>query len=473
MVISLVVFGAYTQVRPPRAQEDDVFANSVAVLPFADMSAEKDQEYFGDGITEEILNTLVQLPELRVPARTSSFSFKGKNLPVSEIAKQLGVAHILEGSVRKAGNRVRITAQLIDARTDKHVWSQQYDRDLDDVFAVQGEIARAIVEAMQVQFKGGQPQLTNEETGSGRAHELYLKGLFHWHRRRSAEMPLALDHFRAATREDPDYAEAWAGLALTYAVLPQYSSFDVKQAIREGKAAAARALELDPKNAEAHAALGQIAQELEWDWKSARTHLDEALRLDPRSATVHQWRAELFLVLGREDEALGEIDRALELDPLSSVMQNVRGLSLVRAGRTEEGLGVLRAITQRDPDYFAAHGNLAVRLALLGRMQEAVQAARPDSRLQQLLRGVSDTTLRAQTLATMSDPEVRATRGTAWPFTMVYLALGEPDSAARILEVGATRWDPSLAFYANDPASRPLQQLPAFRSYLKLVHLDR
>jgi TolB-like protein len=145
-------------------------AKSVAVLPFADMSPDGDQEYFGDGITEEILNTLVQLPELRVPARTSSFSFKGKNLPVGEIAKQLGVAHILEGSVRKSGDRVRITAQLIDARTDKHVWSQQYDRALDDVFAVQAGIARAIVEALQVQFTSGPDALLAGQTGDGRAH---------------------------------------------------------------------------------------------------------------------------------------------------------------------------------------------------------------------------------------------------------------------------------------------------------------
>jgi adenylate cyclase len=473
MVISLVGYGAYWRIAPHDQNADSDFANSIAVLPFADMSPGKDQEYFGDGITEEILNTLVQLPELRVPARTSSFSFKGKNLPVSEIAKQLGVAHILEGSVRKAGERVRITAQLIDARSDKHVWSQQYDRDLKDVFAVQAEIAHAIVEALQIQFKSGQPTLLAQETASGRAHELYLKGLYYWHRRHNDEVSLALDQFRAATKEDPNYAAAWAGLALTYAILPQYhGTYDHTLAIREGKTAAARALKLDPDNAEAHAALGQIAQELEWDWPAAEQHLDEAIRLDPRNATAHQWRAELYSVLGRHDDALDEADRALAIDPLSSVIRNVRALVLWRAGRQAEALAEFKAIMTRDSAYQAARVNMIGRLLLLGRAQEAAALAANDAQ-RAAISGAYDATARVKAMETLANPALRAQRGNLWGFATMYMALGEPDSAAAILEIGARRWEPSFAWFAKDPSSKPLDQIPAFQRYLQLVHLDR
>lgn len=450
-------------------QEAAAAQPSIAVLPFVDMSPSKDQEYFGDGITEEILNVLAQVPGLRVPARTSSFSFKGKNLAIKDIAQQLNVAHVLEGSIRKAGDRVRITAQLIDAKTDRHLWSQTYDRNLNDVFAVQDEIAHAIVDALQLQFKQTNAgALVSKETVSGSAHESYLKGLYYWHRRHADEMALGLSHMRQATREDPNYARAWAGLALTYAVIPQYiPSFDRQEAIREGKAAAKRALELDARAADAHAALGQIAQELEWDWNAATQHLDRAVALDPKYATAHQWRAELFAELGRYEDALAEIKQAIEIDPLSSVIQNVHGLVLSLAGRTEEAVPILRSIIERDPGFTFPASTLVQALWRLQRYDEAL-AAGPDSVGRVITRGIMDPQQRAAALRALADPNFR--RGPVFKAN-AYIALGEPDSAAAALNRGAAVWTSSIAYLARSPTMKPIAQLPAFLEYRRKLRL--
>lgn len=459
MIMSLVLFGAYFGMRPHIAHDDAADANSVVVLPFADMSAAHDQQYLGDGITEEILNALAQVPGLRVPARTTSFSFKGKDLSAGEIAQQVGVMHVLEGSVRKQGDQLRITAQLIDARSDKHLWSQTYDRKIDDAFAMQDEIAKSIVDELKLHI--GEAQLLERETPSGRAHESYLKGLYYWNRRRGDELPIALDQFSAATRLDPNYARAWAGMALTYAVLPQYSSFDPHEASRLGKEAAARALKLDPKAADAHAALSQIAQELDWDWQGAEQHARQAVELDPNYATAHQWHAETLIILRRYDDALAEANRAIELDPLSSVVQNVRGFSLMQAGRVNEAMEIFQGIIRRDPQFPTVRINAVEAAVILGRFDDAIKIAR-DSASHFILRALQEPSTKPLALRRLGSPEVRA-RLTMGDVVYGYVFLDQPDSALALLDRGVDHWAPYMGFMVSDPLLRRSKDNPRYQ----------
>lgn len=465
MMMGLVVFGAYWRVQPKKATTPD--ENSIVVLPFADMSATRDQAYLGDGITEEILNALAQIRGLRVPARATSFSFKGKNLSTADIARQLNVAHVLDGSVQKQGDQLRIIVQLTDARNDRLIWSNRYERKLDDAFAVQDEIAKSIVDALQLQLK--QSQLVEKETASGRAHEAYLKGLYYWNRRHADELPSALEQFNAAIREDPSYARAWAGIALTYAVLPQYTKFDPREASREGKKAAAKALALDPKAADAHAALSQIAQELDWEWDLAVRHGREAVNLDPGSATAHQWLAEVLLLVGRYDEAFAEVNRALELDPLSTVVQNVKAFGMDQMGKHEDALALFREIMKRDPKLRTARSNAIESLLALGRFQEAAALAGDDAQRTTILL-IADRKRKPEAVkriaAAAREPGIRRSDVAAG-----YFLLEMPDSGFAQLLRAADEWESSLAFTVNHAWVRRYASHPQYAALVRRLKL--
>jgi adenylate cyclase len=470
VLLGLLVIGAGVTVRvTTQSRSEDLSAgagSSVLVLPFSDMSPGNDQQYFADGISEEILNTLAQLPGLHVPARTSSFSLKTRNLSVGEMAQQLGVTHVLEGSVRKSGDKVRITAQLIDARRDRHVWSQEFDRDLNDIFAVQAEIARSIVDALQVRMTDRTPIAA--ETGSGRAHELYLKGLYHWNRRHGDELLRAIDYFEQAANEDVTYARAYTGLALTYAVLPQWNAqSSVSSSIEKGKAAAVKALRLNPRDANAHAALGQIAQELEWDWVAAQYHYDRAVALDPNNATVLQWRGELWQILGRFEESLQELNRALSLDPLSRTVRHRRASALQHLGRHDEAFADMLALFQEDPTLEWAPFDVLFRA---GRYEQAARFLAADDPFMKVLDGLIDSRKKQQALRALGTPEMRRTLAIR-RLARAYALLGELDSAATIYNRAANGWALQLPWAANDPESRVLQNHPQFKEFRQKVHL--
>lgn len=474
----LIVAGAALVLVGPKRNTDASSAGvssaeqaSVAVLPFVNMSPDKDQDYFGDGITEEILNALAQLPGLRVPGRTSSFSFKDKDLSIPEIARQLNVAHVLEGSVRKSGDQVRITAQLINARKDEHLWSQTYDRELSDVFAVQDEIARSIVQALRLRIKlPADTQLVTVATLSGKAHELYLRGLHYWRNRHEDELPLALEQFKAAIAEDPEYAPAYAGLALTYAVIPLSTDFDRKLAIREGKAAAERALQLDPSNANAHAALGQIAEELELDWPAAEQHLDRAIALDPANATAHQWRAEVHIIKGEHADAIREADLAASLDPLNNIVQLVRALVLNEAGRSDEAIQVGYGIVARDSVFGLIRGQLIDQLLTAGRYDEAASVTN-DENTRALIRAIADASLRPAALRLLATPALRAQMPQS-ARARYYFRLGQPDSALAILNRTAMGWEPNIAYYGNARSLKALWPDPRFAEFRRKLGLQ-
>ena len=262
----------------------------MAVLPFANLSGDPDNEYFSDGITEELLNALAQLRDLRVPGRTSSFAFKGQNITIQQIADTLNVAHVLEGSVRRDGERVLITAQLVDAESDSHLWSETFERELDDIFAIQREIATAIADQLQITLgDDGGTTLVADATESTEAHEAYLRGRYLWNQRSEARVRSAITEFQRAVDLDSNYAEAWSGLADSYLVLPSYVDFpDWEATLAQALPAAERAVALAPDLGMTHASLG-YAYMVSARWEEAGSEFRRAIQLSPRYATAHGW----------------------------------------------------------------------------------------------------------------------------------------------------------------------------------------
>jgi TolB-like protein/Tfp pilus assembly protein PilF/predicted Ser/Thr protein kinase len=332
-------------------------APSVAVLPFANLSADPEQEYFCDGMAEDIINALTQLEGLRVVARTSAFAFKGKHEDIREIGRKLSVGTLLEGSVRKAGGRVRITAQLINVADGYHLWSERFDRDLSDVFAIQDEISLAIVDKLKVKLLGDEKKkMLKRYTQDLEAYDLYLKGRYHWNRRTQEALRKAMGHFEQVVQKDPGYALAYAGLADCYSMLAQVRALTPKEAFPKAKALASKALELDEARSEAHTSLAFVLSCFDWDWAGAEREFRRAIELNPNYATAHQWFAVGLLVnLRRTSEAIQEIQKALELDPLSLIINTAAGNVYLYAGREDKALEQAEKVLDMDSTFGFAH----------------------------------------------------------------------------------------------------------------------
>ena len=346
---------------------------SIAVLPFRDMSPQGDQDYFCEGMAEELINALAQIEGLRVVARTSAFQFKGKSLDVRNIGEQLDVGTVLEGSVRKAGNRVRVTAQLVSVADGFHLWSEKYDRDLEDIFSIQDEISLAIVEKLKVRLFGEEKdRLLKRYTMNLDAYNLYLQGRWMWNKRTEEGLRKAIGYFRQAIEKDPNYALACAGLASAYAVLPEYALIPPKEMIPKAEGAARKALELDPTLGEAHAVLGLIKCNFEWDWAGAEREFKRAIELDPSNPTARHWHSHLLRGRGRLDEALAEIKRAQDLDPLSLVISTNVGNVLYYMRQYDEAIVQYKKTLDLDPDFPVAHLDLGYVHVAQGRFDEAI-----------------------------------------------------------------------------------------------------
>jgi adenylate cyclase len=373
-------------------------AASVAVLPFADLSDDRSQEYFGDGVAEELLNTL-RSADVDVASRTSSFAFKGRSMSLRQIAQELGVDHIIEGSVRKSGSRLRITAQVIDVRSDRQLWSQTFERDADDIFSIQAEIATAVADALRVRLAGS--ATASAGTADADAYDLYLLGLYHWNTRTAEGLQRATEVFTAATERDPAFARAWAGLAFTWYVSADYTGTSADRVRDEVRRAAERAVRLDPASAEARTALG-AALHLAGDMDAAIAEYDRAIALDARFATAHHWRGILLVGKGRIDEGEQALRRARQLDPAALASQTFLGRVLDMQGRTADALAEHQDVLRRAPEFRAALIGSFVFAARLGRAREFVP------QLQAYLQLIGDDPARAAVIAQgISDPAAR------------------------------------------------------------------
>ncbi|MDX1459870.1 MAG: tetratricopeptide repeat protein [Xanthomonadales bacterium] len=345
---------------------------SVAVLPFVNMSDDAQNEYFSDGISEELLNVLVKIESLRVPSRTSSFTFKGSQQTLSEIGQALNVDHILEGSVRKAGNQIRVTAQLIDVDTDTHLWSDTYTRELDDIFAVQDEISQAIVQALQVTLSGDDQQdLEYRSTQNADAYNLYLLGRHWWNQRIPGRMSEALEPLQQAVELDPEFDQAWAALADVYLLLPEYAEGTVEEHIPNASSAAARALTINPDSARALTTQAYIKAMYHYDWQGAEQDFLRAIEMEPDYATARQWYAEALAAQRRIDESLAQLEVARQIDPLAPIIPHIQGWVCAWDDRLEEAQGYYEEALRLDPGFPYSISNLAIVHARMGEYETA------------------------------------------------------------------------------------------------------
>jgi serine/threonine protein kinase/tetratricopeptide (TPR) repeat protein len=336
--------------------------SSIVVLPFADLSQEKDQEYFCDGLAEELINALSKISELRVVARTSAFAFKDKLEDVREIGKKLDVETVLEGSVRKAGNRLRVTVQLINVDGGYHLWSERYDRELEDVFAIQDEITLAVVENLKVRLlRGEKASLTKKYTNDLEAYNLFLKGQFFLNKRTAEGLKKAIQYFEQAIQRDPNYAVAHAGLANFYLLMPIYAPFSPKEANLKAKEAVTNALKIDNNLAEAVTSLALLKLYDEHDWEGAEQEFKRAIKYNPGYAIAHSWYASEYLIIrARADEAIEEMNRALELDPLSLVNNRDLGMIYYYARQYDQAIAALKKTIEIETDFIHTHGLLGL-----------------------------------------------------------------------------------------------------------------
>jgi serine/threonine protein kinase/Tfp pilus assembly protein PilF len=350
-------------------------ARSIAVLPFADMSPQKDQDYLCEGLAEELINSLTQVEGLRVAARSSAFQFKGRADDVRRIGRELGVDCVLEGSVRKSGSRLRVTAQLVGATDGYHLWSQRYDRELEDVFALQDEIAATIVETLRLTLVGEPQHRARRSTENVEAYQLYLQGRYWWAKRHEGGLRKAVDFFEQAIAKDPAYALAHAGVADAYSVIGFYAFAPPKEAFARAKRAAESALALDESLAEAHFSMALIHFWFDWDFERAERAFRRSLAINPSHVRARIFFGQLLAVVGRTGEARIEWQAALDLDPDSPLTHGIVGSGLYFARRYEESLARCRRALEIDPNHIQSLFAFSVSAAELGRYGEAVEAA--------------------------------------------------------------------------------------------------
>lgn len=458
-------------------EDTDVSAGSVAVLPFINRSSNPDNEYFSDGITDDILATLARIPQLEVRARSSSFAFKGKELPLAEVARQLRVAHILEGSVQRAGTRVRITAQLLDARRDRYVWSESFDRDLKDIFAVEGEISRAITEALRLRLAPGSSAPV-PRTANPAAYELYLRGQFMLRSKASEDAILqSIPYFEQAIALDSTYGVAYAGLA---EALLWSTPFKPGAMIQKARAAAEAALAHDDRIATAHAVLGAIRLWHDWDLAGAERSFKRALELDPNAGNVRDYYAWILVVRGDLQGALRMAEEAVRLEPYSATLSYALEFRYVQVRNYDAAIRQHAVTARLDPDQFYWDLPVAIAYREKGEYDKAVAAyqhvigggtGRP-------LHGLAITYARMgrteDAKRILDDLEARHARGERVPFVqlaMINANLGDNDRALYWLQQAfdSRQGDWVIGWIDVDPSYDPLRADPRFQKLLSRI----
>ncbi|MGC2111631.1 MAG: tetratricopeptide repeat protein [Candidatus Korobacteraceae bacterium] len=451
-------------------------ASSIAVLPFADMSPEKNQEYFSDGLAEELLNELAKTPGLRVAARTSSFQFKGKSGDLPAIGKQLDVGTVLEGSVRKEGNRVRIAAELVKVEDGFQLWSGTYDRDLNDVFAVQDEIARAITSELKVRLLNSKAEITPQRATNSEAYNAYLQGRYFYERRTQDDLGKAFQYFEQAVKLDPQYARAWSALAWALIARTEAaygSSFE--EGYRLARSAAERALQLDPGLAEAHAAIGRIKRTNDWDWSGAETSFQRALALEPQNTIVLLGASSLAASLGRFDQAIALNRRAVEIDPLSVVAHVSLGVHAYYAGQQDLATDAYQKSLAISPDDPEAHYLLGLVYLTRSKPQQALAEFQKDQRSSEKSVGeaLAYSALGSKAEADLALAQLIANYKfqAAYQIAEVYAFRGEVDRAFEWLELARTHHDAGLPAIKGDPLLKNLYHDPRYAEFLRKMNL--
>ncbi len=455
---------------------------SIAVLPFADLSPQRDQEYFCHGLAEELINALTKVRQLRVVARTSAFSFRNQSPDAREIGRRLRVETVLEGSVRKAEDRLRITAQLVRTADGAHLWSERYDRRLDDVFAIQDEITAAITGHLEVELlAAGRRPASKRQTGDVEAYHLYLKGRHFWSKRSPADLEEGIEYFRQAIARDPHYALAHAGLADSYNLLGFYSVRAPKEAFPRAKEAARRALELDGDLAEAHSSLAFARLLYDWDWAGAGREFRRTFELNPGYATAHHWFAEYLTLQGRHEEAIEQVKQALGLDPLSLIINTLRGWAYYYARRYDQAIAALEETLELDAGFAPAEFWLGLARQQQGQLEAAgavlEQAIEHSGRSPMMVAALGRLhALRGETTAAsavLAELEAASRREyvPAYYIAAIHSGSGDRERTLDWLEHSRQARDNWLVFLGVDPIWDALRSEPRFTALLAEVGL--
>jgi TolB-like protein/DNA-binding winged helix-turn-helix (wHTH) protein/Tfp pilus assembly protein PilF len=457
--------------------------HSLAVLPLESLSNDASQDYFADGMTDELISNLGQISALRVISRTSVMTYKRARKPLPQIARELHVDAVVEGTVLRSGDEVRITAQLIEASTDRHLWSQSYQGELRDTLALQNQVARAIADQIRINLN---PQeraaLQNVKVVDPQAYQSYLKGRFFWNKRTADSLNVALAYFNQAIDEDPNYAQAYSGLADTYSLLGdwQYAVMTPSEALPKAKAAASKALELDPNLGEAHNSLAFCLDGFDWDFESAGKEFRRAIELNPGYATAHHWYAWHLSLLGQYDEALAEMRKAQNVDPLSLIINSDLAELLVLAHSYDESIRQSRKTIEMDPNFALAHNQLAQAYLEKHMNDEAVAELQKAA----LLSGGSPTVIanlarayvasgkRSEAIKLLNELKKRsnATYSHGSEIAVIYAALGDNEQAMKWLEKGfKERFNPGVLLR---PGFDPLRSDPRFEELARRIGLN-
>jgi serine/threonine-protein kinase len=458
---------------------------SIAVLPFTNLSADREQDYFCDGMAEEIINALSHVEDLRVVARTSAFSFRGKEIDIREIGRKLNVETLLEGSVRKAENELRITAQLVNVVDGYHLWSERYDREMVDIFAIQEEISLAIVDKLKLKLLGEiKGELIRSYTEDIEAYNLYLKGRYFWNKRTGGDLKRAIEYFEQAIERDGRYAPAYAGIADSYNDLPNYSSFSPDEAYPKANEAALKALELDDKLAEAHASLGLIKSEYDWDWDGAEKEFKRAIELNPACVTAHYWYGLLLLYLARFDDAIKEMKKALELDPVSLLIYKHMGLILFLAGQSDEAIETLKKALEMEPNAILLHALIGLAYGRKSLYKEALAELQKEKELTTDCPPIVDAWLgvaylrigdkgKGQEVLEDLIGQSKQQYVPPYAFAQFYFAIGEMDEGFKWLERAYEEHDIWLRYLKVDTSLQDFRSDPRFLAILKKMGLEK
>jgi TolB-like protein/Flp pilus assembly protein TadD len=485
--IGLFFVGRYTARNTAAAARAEPVAvpsipqKSIAVLPFDNLSHDQDNAYFAEGVQDEILTRLAKVADLKVISRTSTQKYKSAPDNLRAIAQQLGVANVLEGSVQKSQDQVRVNVQLINALTDAHLWADTYDRKLTDIFAVESDIAKAIADTLRAKLSGSeQTAMSKTPTANPEAYELYLKGRFFWNKRTSADLRKSIEYFEQAIEKDPRYALAYAALAQAWFVSPAYNNGTPKACFAQAEIAANKALALDDKLSDAHAALGGVKQLFYFDTPGAIAEFERAIELNPNDVSAHHWLANHSLAAsGQFERQLAEMKRTRDLDPLSVIVNTNLGWAYVYPWRLDEAIAQLRKTVELDPNFYDARYSLGQALELNGNMTEAraeyekaVSLSDDPYPLALLGHLCGATGQRDRTQEILRKLEQARARGyvESQCFTLVYLGLGQREEALNSLEESYRERDGfGIATIRVDPFLKPLHGEPRFEALAEKI----
>jgi TolB-like protein/DNA-binding winged helix-turn-helix (wHTH) protein/Flp pilus assembly protein TadD len=455
---------------------------SLAVLPLESLSSDASQDYFADGMTDELITHLGQISALRVISRTSVMPYKGARKPLPQIARELNVDAVVEGTVLRSGDRVRITAQLIEAAADKHLWAESYEGDVRDALVLQRQVARAIAEQIRINLTPReQAVLKNAQAVNPEAYEAYLKGRYFWNKRTADGLKTAIDYFNQAIKKEPNYAQAYTGLADSYALLGdwEYGVLTPKEAFPRAEAAATKALELDNTLAEAHTSLAFSLDVFDWNWQSAEREFKRAIELNPSYATAHQWYAWHLLILGRNSEGIIELRKAESLDPLSLIISTDLADALLIVHQYDESIQDSLKAIKMDPNFAVAHYQLGEAYTqkrmlneAIAEFQKAIEFSGGNTTFTaNLAYAYTAAGRRSEALKILDDLKSRSNHGFSndCEIALIYTGLDEKDQAMTWLEKAfEERFNPSILLR---PGFDPLRSNPRFQSLLRRIGL--